>query len=50
MKFNMLEIAKGRDFTPADVEGGRFYCIIGDNVARTLFGQDVAGSEKPRSL
>ena len=37
MKFNMLEIAKGRDFTPADVEGGRFYCIIGDNVARTLF-------------
>ena len=37
MKFNMLEISSGRSLSASDVEGGRFYCVIGDNVARTLF-------------
>ena len=37
MKFNMLELSSGRSLSAADVEGGRFYCVIGDNVARTLF-------------
>lgn len=37
MKYNMLELSSGRSFSAADVEGGRFYCVIGDNVARTLF-------------
>ena len=37
MKYNMLELSSGRGISSADVEGGRFYCILGDNVARTLF-------------
>ena len=37
MKYNMLELSSGRSLSAADVEGGRFYCVIGDNVARTLF-------------
>ena len=37
MKYNMLELSSGRSLSTADVEGGRFYCVIGDNVARTLF-------------
>ena len=37
MKYNMLELFSGRSLSAADVEGGRFYCVIGDNVARTLF-------------
>ena len=37
MKYNMLELSFGRSLSAADVEGGRFYCVIGDNVARTLF-------------
>lgn len=37
MKYNMLEPSSGRSLSAADVEGGRFYCVIGDNVARTLF-------------
>ena len=39
MKYNMLELSSGRGISSADVEGGRFYCILGDNVART--GQTV---------
>lgn len=37
LKYNMLELSSGRGISSADVEGGRFYCILGDNVARTLF-------------
>lgn len=37
LKYNMLELSSGRGISAADVEGGRFYCVIGDNVARTLF-------------
>lgn len=37
MKYNMLELSSGHSLSAADVEGGRFYCVIGDNVARTLF-------------
>lgn len=37
MKYNMLELSSGRSLSAVDVEGGRFYCVIGDNVARTLF-------------
>lgn len=37
MKYNMLELSSGRSLSAADVEGGRFYCVIGDNIARTLF-------------
>lgn len=37
MKYTMLELSSGRSLSAADVEGGRFYCVIGDNVARTLF-------------
>ena len=37
MKYNMLELSSGRSLSAADVEGGRFYCVIGDNVARTIF-------------
>lgn len=37
LKYNMLELSSGRGISSADVEGGRFYCVIGDNVARTLF-------------
>ncbi len=39
MRFNMLDIGQGRDFTRADVDGGRFYCIIGAGVASSLFGE-----------
>ena len=39
MKFNMLDISSGRSLSAADVEGGRFYCVIGDNVARTIFDE-----------
>ena len=37
LRYNMLELSSGRGISSADVEGGRFYCILGDNVARTLF-------------
>ena len=37
LKYNMLELSSGRGISSADVEGGRFYCILGDNVASTLF-------------
>ena len=37
MKFNMLDLSSGRSLSASDVEGGRFYCVIGDNIARTLF-------------
>lgn len=37
MGYNMLELAYGRNLTEADVKAGKFYCILGDNVARTLF-------------
>ena len=37
MKYNMLELSSGRSLSAADVEGGRYYCVIGDNVALTLF-------------
>lgn len=45
MKYNMLELSSGRSLSAADVEGGRFYCVIGDNVARTLFEaqEDLVG-------
>lgn len=38
IRYNMLEIASGRNLNSADVEGGRFYCVTGSNVARSLFG------------
>ena len=37
LRYNMLELSSGRGISSADVEGGRSYCILGDNVARTLF-------------
>lgn len=37
MKFNMLDISSGRGISKADVDGGRFYCVIGSNVANALF-------------
>lgn len=37
LRYNMLELSSGRGISSADVVGGRFYCILGDNVARTLF-------------
>ena len=37
IRYNMLEMASGRSISTADVEGGRFYCVLGNNVARSLF-------------
>ena len=42
IRYSMLEISEGRDLTVEDVEGGRFYCVLGGNVARTLFGEGPA--------
>ena len=40
--YSMLEISEGRDLTVEDVGGGRFYCVLGGNVARSLFGESSA--------
>lgn len=37
MRYNALEMVEGRDFTQGDIDAGRFYCIIGGNVAKDLF-------------
>ena len=40
LRYSMLEVEDGRDFTQEDIDAGRFYCIVGSNVAVALFGQD----------
>lgn len=42
IRYSMLEISEGRDLTVEDVGGGRFYCVLGGNVARSLFGESSA--------